>query len=189
MDEHQTIARLKRGEVQALAHLVEAYQVKAMRAAFLITNDEKQAEDLVQEAFLRAYEHINQFDESRLFGPWFLRSVCNAAIKSAKRSHRLISLDAETDEVRSLIEKLTTNEPQPDDVVESNELNEQLKLALLMLTPRQRAAIVQRYYLGMNGKQISDDLGSKPGTVKWLLNSARIRIRGILALKGMNDYE
>jgi len=189
MDEHQAIERMKRGEVQALAHFVEVYQVKAMRAAFLITNDEKLAEDLVQEAFLRAYERIHQFDESRPFGPWFLRSVCNAAIKSAKRNHRLISLDAETDEVRSLAEKLMTDEPQPDDVVETNELKEQLKQALLMLTPRQRAVLVQRYYLGMNEKQISDEIDSKSGTIKWLLNTARMRLRGILILKGRNNHE
>ena len=64
MDEHQAILSLKRGQIQALEYLVEVYQVKAMRAAFLITNDQKLAEDLVQEAFLRAYECIHQFDES-----------------------------------------------------------------------------------------------------------------------------
>jgi len=189
MDEHQAILSLKRGQIQALEYLVEVYQVKAMRAAFLITNDQKLAEDLVQDAFLRAYECIHQFDESRPFGPWFLRSVCNAAIKSTRRNHRLISLDAETDGVRTFAEKLLADEPQPDDIVESNELKESLQQALLMLTPRQRAVLVQRYYLGMSEKQISDELDSKAGTVKWLLNSARVRLRGVLTLIRKDNHE
>lgn len=189
MDERQTIVRLKRGEVQALAYLVEVYQVKAMRAAYLITNDEKLAEDLVQDAFLRAYERIHQFDDSLPFGPWFLRSVCNAAIKSTRQNHQQISIDAETYGRRSLAEKLMEDGPLPDDIVESNELKEQLQQALLMLTPRQRAALVQRYYLGMSVKQISDELESKPGTIKWLLNSARVRLRGILTLIRKDNHE
>lgn len=189
MDERQAIMRLKRGEVQAMAYLVEVYQVKAMRAAFLITNDEKLAEDLVQESFLRAFARIHQFDDRRPFGPWFLRSVCNAAIKSIRHNYRQVSLDAETDGGRSLAEKLMEDGPLPDDIVESHELKEQLQQALLMLTPRQRAVLVQHYYLGMSVKRISDELESKPGTIKWLLNSARVRLRGVLTLIRKDSHE
>ena len=115
--------------------------------------------------------------------------MCNAAIKSTRRNHRLISLDAETDGVRTFAEKLLADEPQPDDIVESNELKESLQQALLMLTPRQRAVLVQRYYLGMSEKQISDELDSKAGTVKWLLNSARVRLRGVLTLIRKDNHE
>ena len=58
---------------------------RAIRAAYLIVRDRALAEDLVQTAFLRAYDRIGQFDPSRPFAPWFLRSVVNDAVKAAMR--------------------------------------------------------------------------------------------------------
>ena len=82
MEEQKAIARLKRGDISGLEALVRKYQVQAVRAAYLIIRDRALAEDIVQAAFLRAYERIGQFDAGRPFGPWFLRSVVNDAVKA-----------------------------------------------------------------------------------------------------------
>jgi RNA polymerase sigma-70 factor (ECF subfamily) len=101
MEEQEAIARLKRGDVGGLEALVRRYQVQAVRTAYLITRDRALAEDIVQAAFLRAYERIDQFDAGRPFGPWFLRSVANDAVKAAARRERLVPLEfsAEGEEI------------------------------------------------------------------------------------------
>jgi RNA polymerase sigma-70 factor (ECF subfamily) len=93
MDERSAVERLKRGDIGGLEILVYRYQVQTVRAAYLVTQDRQLAEDFVQAAFLRAYERIGQLKADRLFGPWFLRSVVNDAVKAAARRERLVSLN------------------------------------------------------------------------------------------------
>lgn len=97
MEESEAIAQLKRGDINGLETLVYAYQVQAVRTAYLITHDRTLAEDIVQAAFLRAYERIAQFDATRPFGPWFLRSVVYDAIKVVTQRQRQVSLERTTD--------------------------------------------------------------------------------------------
>lgn len=178
--EREAIARLRRGEIDALELFVRLYQVKAVRAAYLITQDARLAEDIVQESFLNAYAHIHQFDPNRRFEPWFLRSVCNAAIKAAQRSQRSLSLDADGPEDVDFGAMLVDNTPTPQEEAEQDEIRERVRAALGQLSPRQRAAVVQRYFLEMSEQQMAEALDSPPGTVKWLLNAARDKLRSIL---------
>ena len=86
MDDDQAIRRMKRGDIGGLESLVTRYQLKAVRAAFLITHDEPMAEDVVQDVFVRVFQRIRGFDESRPFEPYLMRSVVNAAL-NAHRKH------------------------------------------------------------------------------------------------------
>jgi RNA polymerase sigma factor (sigma-70 family) len=105
MDDSQTIRRLKRGEVGALETLVLRYQEKAIRTVFLITHDEPLAHDIVQEAFLQVFRRIGQFDETRPFEPYFLRSVVNASLNAVKATAKQISLDDNLSQVESLLSR------------------------------------------------------------------------------------
>ena len=180
VQEREAITRLRRGEIDALELFVRRYQVKAVRAAYLITQDARLAEDIVQESFLNAYAHIHQFDPNRRFEPWFLRSVCNAAIKAAQRSQRSLSLDADGPEDVDFGAMLVDDLPTPEEEAEQDEIRERVRAALGQLSPRQRAAVVQRYFFGMSEQQMAEALESPPGTVKWLLNAARDKLRSIL---------
>src|SRR5512134_519348 len=93
MDDRTAISRLKQGNFQALEALVTRYQVPAVHAAYLIVRDRVLAEDVAQNAFLKAAERIHQFDEQRPFGPWFSRIVVNDAVKLAKKQKRNVPLD------------------------------------------------------------------------------------------------
>jgi RNA polymerase sigma-70 factor, ECF subfamily len=93
MTEEHAIARLQDGDISGLETLVKHHQLEAVRAAVLITRDRGIAEEIVQQAFVRAYERIDQFNSQRPFRPWFLRSVINDAIKHAQRRERLVPLD------------------------------------------------------------------------------------------------
>ncbi len=177
MDDLQAIQRLKEGDIGGLEILVARYQEKAVRVAFLITQDQALAEDVVQETFLRLYQRIRQFDSTRPFEPYLLRSMVNAALNASRRSPRHLSLDSDPEAVEHLLAQAASVESE----VEYRRLKEEILQALSRLEPRQRAVIVQRYYLGMSEKEIATALGAPLGTVKWLLSAARSKLRRWLA--------
>jgi RNA polymerase sigma-70 factor (ECF subfamily) len=169
MEERRAIERLKRGDIGGLEALVRAHQIRALRAAYLVTRDRTLAEDVVQHSFLRAYERIGGFDAERPFGPWFLRSVVNEAIKAASRRERLISLEDAAEDESILADPGHT----PDDLAERAEVRRKVWESLRKLPPAQRAAIVQRYYRGMIESEMAEGGDAPPGTIKWRLHAAR----------------
>ncbi|MEN8172876.1 MAG: sigma-70 family RNA polymerase sigma factor [Chloroflexota bacterium] len=177
MDDHDAIQRMKNGEISGLEVLVHRYQVKAVRTAFLVTQDETLAEDIVQETFIRLYQRIHLFDDDRPFEPYLMRSVVNGALNSVRRDRKFVSLDGNPTLVETLIEKAAPVESQ----VASAQLSDEILDALAKLSPRQRAVIVQRYYLEMSEKEMARALAAPPGTIKWLLNAARTRLRSLLS--------
>ncbi|MEO8355045.1 MAG: sigma-70 family RNA polymerase sigma factor [Chloroflexota bacterium] len=178
MDEKQAIQRLKHGDISGLEFLVARHQVKAVRTAYLITRDLGLAEDIVQESFLQAYHAMRGFDATRPFEPWFLRSVVNAAVKMMQRSARQLQAWEESDE--SLFVELALRVESVEEQVESIEIQDQIWDAMQNLSPRQRAVIVQRYFLDMSEKAMAKESGSAVGTVKWMLNAARERLHALL---------
>lgn len=172
-DEQTAITQLKRGEIAGLDTLVRLYQVQAVRAAYLITGSRPQSEDIVQAAFLTAFLRIGQFDAGRPFGPWFLRSVVNAALKSVTRGTSHVSLDA----AERLDDWLADPHPGPDALLEQTNLHQQVAAALEDLSPAQRAAVVMRYYLGLSEDEMAQAMECAPGTVKWRLHAAREKLR------------
>ena len=169
----------RRGDLGGLETLMERYQVKAARAAFLITHDKAMAQDVVQETFIRIHHRIHQFDQSQPFEPYLIRSVINASLNAVRGDKRLASLDDEN-ELENLLDRAASVESQ----VEFAQLQHEILDALSKLSPRQRAVIVQRYYLDMSEREMALTLDAAPGTVKWLLNAARERLRHLLGQKG-----
>lgn len=177
MDETQVaVQMLKRGDMRGLETLFAQHQVRAVRAAFLILQDEAAAQDVVQETFLRIYQRIHLFDETRPFEPYLLTSVVHAALNVARRDIRMASFNDDLAEIEVLLDGGKSPEAQ----IEAEQHSRQILAALAKLSPRQRAVIVQRYYLEMSEKEMSESLQAAPGTVKWLLNAARTRLRKLL---------
>jgi RNA polymerase sigma-70 factor (ECF subfamily) len=182
MDDLQAIRRLKNGDIGGLEILIARYQDKAVRTAYLVTHDEPLAEDVVQDAFVHVYERVRQFDERRAFEPYFLRCVVNAALNAVeKERHSAASLDCDTDSTG--LEQLLARASSVEEQVEFAQLKREILAALGELSPRQRAVAVQRYYLEMSEKEMMEALEIAPGTVKWLLNAARSRLRALLGLE------
>lgn len=178
MDEQQAIQQFKNGDISGLECLVARYQVKAVRTAFLITRDPSLAEDIVQDSFIQAFRARRGFDTTRPFGPWFMRSVVNASVKTMQRSARQVWVGADADE--SIFAELAARVESVEAQVESIEVQNQIWDAMQKLSPRQRAVVVQRYFLEMSEKEMAEEAGSSVGTVKWMLNAARERLRGLL---------
>jgi RNA polymerase sigma-70 factor, ECF subfamily len=178
MDEREAIERLKKGEVDALETLVRLYHNRAGRVAYLIVRDHAVAEDLAQGAFVRAYERIGQFDTTRPFGPWFMRIVVNDAIGAARGRERRTSYEAR--DVGTPMEWLADPAAGPHELAEEAEERRRVWAALEKLPPAQRAAIVQRYYLGMSEAEMAEGGGHPPGTIKSRLHAARRRLSKLL---------
>ena len=171
MDERRAIERLKGGDVGGLEALAELHYTRAVRVAYLVVRDRGLAEDVAQGALVRAYESIGSFDAARPFGPWFVKIVVNDAIKTASRRERTVSFyEGDTED---LLGRLADPEAGPHESAEKAETGRRVWRALEQLPPAQRAAVVQRYYLGMSEAEMVGPGASSPGTVKSRLNRAR----------------
>jgi RNA polymerase sigma-70 factor, ECF subfamily len=129
----------------------------------------------VQQAFVRAYEHIGTFDGDRAFGPWFLKLVLRDAIKLSTRRLRHVELAPST-----AAAAVSGAEDSPEACLERAETADEVWAALGVLPPAQRAAIVQRYYLDLTEAEMATAAGSNSSTIKWRLHAARKRLHSLL---------
>lgn len=182
MDEAEAIARLRAGDLAGLRELVRLYQVPAVHAAVLILQDRASAEDIVQNAFLKCCERIDQYDDSRPFRPWFLRMVVNDALKAAVKERRSLALSLEDEDAfRHAVEMLDAASHEPEEILRQSELRHEINHALEKLSPHQRAVIILRYFLGFSDGEMAEELHCAPGTVRWHLSTARRRLRALLS--------
>jgi RNA polymerase sigma-70 factor, ECF subfamily len=188
MEDQTAISRLKQGDFKALETLVIRYQVPAVQAAYLIVRDRALAEDIAQNAFVKAMERIHQFDEQRPFAPWFYRIVVNDAVKLAIKQKRNLSLDGQHD---NRVEQIATwlKDPSlpPDRLLEEKEIRAVILDAIATLTPEQRAVIVMRYFLDMSEADMSERMDRPLSTIKWWLREGRKRLRNRMSASQFED--
>ncbi len=178
MDERRAVDRLKDGDIGGLEILVRLHQVRAVRSAYLILRDRSLAEDVVQSAFVKFYEKIKRFDAEKPFAPYFMKIVVNDAVKTAKHRERTVSFPDEGTENWSV--EFADPEVGPQELAQAAEDRRRVWAALEKLPPAQRAAIVERYYLGMTEAEMSRSGASPPGTIKWRLHAARKSLAKLL---------
>lgn len=181
MDEFEAITRLKQGDVRGLEILVRKYQLAAVRVAYSITNDLGLSEEVVQNAFLRVYDRIDQFDATRPFRSWFLRIVVNDALKIVNRQKRLVAFNPESEQDDSgtaFIDHLLYFEQE--EFSSQHDDAEILQEVLKSLSPEHRAVIQLKYVLEMTDEEISEVIQVPPGTVKSRLHAAKQKIRCLL---------
>jgi RNA polymerase sigma-70 factor, ECF subfamily len=169
-DEEKELVRLaKKGDERGFAGLVRLHQRRAYIVARSIVMTHEDAEDAVQEGFLRAYQALDRFDPGQTFSAWLNRIVANAALDLARRK-----------KVRNA-EELTDSIPAAfRDPAESRELRERLDAGLAQLSPRARAVIVMHDVEGFTHAEIGEMLGIPGGTARSDLHHARQKLRGLL---------
>lgn len=179
IDDKQAVLILKAGNLEGLEHLVRRYQLGAIRVSAFIASDMATAEDIVQNAFLKAADKIDQFDERRTFKPWFYKIVVNDSIRVSKRSSRFVSYDDVV--VKQSLLFLTDPTPLPEAFVITEETKRTVWAALGKLPIKERTTIVLQYYEEMSEKEIADALNIPLGTIKWQLHAARKHLEEILS--------
>lgn len=175
-EENAAIALLRQGDIAGLEALVRLHQLRALRTAYAITADRQAAEDVVADAFLTVYDRIHQLDHRRPFTPWFYRIVVNAALKSQRRAASTTFTDGDM----KCLDQQADQSPGPEEEAATREMRYILLAAIHSLPPKQRAALVLRYYLDMDEASMAETLRCPPGTIKWRLHAARRHLRRAL---------
>jgi RNA polymerase sigma-70 factor, ECF subfamily len=179
-DDRELMARLAGGDREALTPLVERHQRRLYRIALGYLRQHEDALDVVQEAFVKAFQAAARWDGSADAGPWLSRITVNLAIDRWRRNRRrgqTFSPLAEGDH----LEVLADHGPSPDRGVARREAADRLTLALGELPERQRAVVVLRHYQELSLEEIASTLGMSLGTVKSSLHRALHRMRATLA--------
>lgn len=171
--ERELLARVRGGEREEFGELVDRYLPRAMALAMRLLRHREDAEDLVQDAFLSALQHIDSFDLSRPFWPWLSRIIVNRGLDlaSARSTRATYALDEQVSDAR----------PSPAEKTEQNEIREHFRQTLAAL-PERRRLVVQLFELdGFSVAEIAKLLDSSPATVRWHLHVARRQLRNALA--------
>jgi RNA polymerase sigma-70 factor (ECF subfamily) len=172
-DETAWVTAARDGDTDAFARLVRAHQEAAFRAAYLIVRDAV-AEDVAQEAFVRAYRALGSFKAGEPFRPWLLRIATNLALNEVRGRRRREGWMGRLRMVRPA-------EPRTPEAlaVASDELRE-LDAALRQLPERDRAVLYLRHFLDLTEREMAEVLDCAPGTVKSRLNRASARLREVI---------
>jgi len=134
-----------------------------------MTRSEQDAEDVVQETFLRAYRRLKQFELRSSFGTWIFRIAVNAALDLTRKRGRYEQVEQPvgSDEAGAeRIAQLPAADPAPDRILLSAELKQKVESVLAEMSPQVRAAFVLRHYEGMPIEQIGGVLGLKESATK-----------------------
>jgi RNA polymerase sigma-70 factor (ECF subfamily) len=178
--DRELMALLAAGDREALAPLMERHYRRLYRIALSYLRQPDDALDVVQEAFVKAFQSASRWDGSAEAGPWLARITVNLAIDRWRRNRRraqTFSPLADNDHAASLADA----GPSPDRRVQGREAGERVATALAKLPERQRAVVVLRHYQDMNLEEIAGTLGMSLGTVKSSLHRALGRMRTALA--------
>ena len=135
MEEREAVRRLKEGDAGGLRPLVETFYDRAARAAYLLVRDPALAEDVAQDAFVRAYDKISTFDPSRPFGPWFMRLVVNDAVEATGKRGRRRTMPHDPHAAEDLIARLEDTARGPQGLAEEAEDRRRVWAALEKLPP------------------------------------------------------
>ena len=168
----------KQGDTTAFDALVHRYTPMIFRVASHIMNTREDAEDIVQEAFLRAFEHLQSFEERSRFSTWLTRIAVNTALMKL-RSLRVvpISLDQEVEEGGTFADKVADWKPNPEKLYSQIELREILQRALASLPHAYRIVFVLRDVEGVPIADTAEMLGLTVPNVKARLFRARLKLR------------
>ncbi|HEX6146333.1 MAG TPA: RNA polymerase sigma factor [Acidimicrobiia bacterium] len=160
--EQELIQRARNGDVAAFEELVRMHQSIALRVAVLVVGDHSDAEDVTQEAFVKAYHALGRFRQDSPFRPWLLRIVRNEALNQRRRHGRQDRLG-----LRLAGDRLSGDAaPSPETVVVSESERESVLAAVNGLPERYRQVVALRYLLGLSEAETAETLGIPAGTVK-----------------------
>lgn len=175
-EETELVARAQRGDVAAYEALVHRFQEIAFRTAYLITGDAAEAEDVTQEAMVKAYYALARFRSGAPFRPWLLQIVANEARNRRKAVGRRANLALRVVQDRPAGDAA----PSPEESILDAEERTVLLHALSDLRDEERLAVVYRYFFDLSEAEIAAALGCARGTVKSRLSRALDHLRGLL---------
>jgi RNA polymerase sigma-70 factor, ECF subfamily len=176
--DEEIVALCQQGQTEVFELLVRKYMEKAFRIALDFTHDTEQAKDLSQDAFLRAFSRIKQFDGRSSFYTWFYRLVVNLCLDYTRRKGRVIweRLEGEEDGAPERAE-LADSSSLPDEEAMAGEAKRKVDLTLEAMPNKQRTAFLLRNHQGLSIPDIAKVLKTTEGTVRVYLHRAVAALR------------
>jgi RNA polymerase sigma-70 factor (ECF subfamily) len=177
LNDSSTDARLveevRRGSKDSFGVLVARYEKKLQRVLWRMVRDPEQTRDLAQETFLRVYQHLDQFDASRRFGPWLFRCGMNLAVDWLRRQRPTVQLGPTQSEGENTIEAV---DPDPRPQIE---LGQEVQFVLQQIPLNYRMVLILRDLEGFSCSEVAAIEGRREATIRWRLSRAREMFRQI----------
>ena len=174
----------KKGDLDSFSQLVKRYDRNIFRIAQHITHNEEDAQDVVQDAFLKAYQNLEQFLGNSKFYTWLVRIAVNEALMKLRRrrSDKTVSLDEDVEtEEGSMPREVADWSPNPEQLYGQSEWSDILKKTIQGLPPGFRTVFVLRDVEGLSTEETAEMLGLSIPAVKSRLLRARLQLRERLA--------
>jgi RNA polymerase sigma-70 factor, ECF subfamily len=173
------VERARSGDSDAFRLLVEQHSRAIFRLAFRMTGNEEDAEDVVQETFLRAYKQLDKYEARSSFSTWLYRIASNYAldlIRSRKRHEDKRERGSAEDE-RDILQSIPVDSPGPDRLLYGIQISDRVNAALNELSPQERTAFVLRHFEGQSIQEIGEALGTGTNATKHSIFRAVQKLR------------
>src|SRR5215475_11316433 len=180
VDESALVTLSREGDTQAFGELVRRHQGKIFRLAQHITGNREDAEDVFQETFLKAYEHLDQFKGDSKFYTWIVRIAVNQALMKLRRrkNDKSVSLDETIDTGEdTVVREIAAWGEDPEERFSREELGEILDGAIQSLDPAYRSVFLLRDVDDLSTEDTAEALGLSVPAVKSRLLRARLQLR------------
>jgi len=177
------VERSRNGDQSAYGELVTRYQAIAARTAYVITGTAADAEDVAQDAFVKAYYALDRFRAGAPFRPWLLRIVANEAINRRKAAGRRPTVGLSVVEDRASGDTALS----PEASALARERRELVLDALRQMREEDRLVIAYRYFFDLSEVEMAEALGVARGTVKSRLSRAIARLRATMEGDQLHD--
>jgi RNA polymerase sigma-70 factor, ECF subfamily len=174
------VARARSGDEDAFRRLVERHSSRLFRLAYRMTGNAMDAEDVVQESFLKAYQRLGQFEERASFASWLHRIGVHTACDLLRRRRARPRPVPNADDSDDPAEALPAGDPGPDRLAESEQVQRRVAGAMSRLSEQERAAFVLRHYEQMTTREIGVALGVDDGAAKHSVFRAVRKLREAL---------
>ncbi len=180
IDESVLVAQARQADARAFAELVRRYEGKIFRLAQHITQNREDAEDVLQETFLKAYEHLDQFQGNSKFYTWIVRIAVNQALMKLRKrkTDKSVSLDEQLDTGEdTVVREIAAWDENPEQRYSREELNSILDSAVQSLAPPYRAVFLLRDVEDLSTEETAEALDLSIPAVKSRLLRARLQLR------------
>jgi RNA polymerase sigma-70 factor (ECF subfamily) len=183
-DDHRLIADCLQGDPAAFGVLVRRYQDRLYHTVFRLVGNAEDAQDVVQEAFLSAYQSLEGFKGDSLFFTWLYRIAVNAAISFKRKRRVVIPIDAARGGASEAPQGVEPADPselsRPGHALEREEQEHRIQRALSRLSPEHRAVLVLKDMEGQKYEAMAELLQVPVGTIRSRLHRARLELRELL---------
>jgi RNA polymerase sigma factor (sigma-70 family) len=189
MNTANILAAAKSGETGALHVLYQAHASKLLRTVHRIVRNQEDAEDAVQDAFLRAFLHLQSFDGRSTFSTWLTRIGINSALMILRKRRNSREVPAQNSNENDALWEITDSAPDPEKQYVEKERGVLVRKAITNLRLSIRRPVELHALQGHSMKEMAGEIGVSVSAAKGRLHHAKMALRKSKALRNMNDHD